>query len=381
MSSSRAPGTAKSVARRLDGGLDEIKDRPGQGFIRVHDRALIHQAFLALSQTVDRAKTILSLLSSPNKAEKVMNPKSRYNPVAVDVSKKTLQVQLEDKGFNVSNDAKGHQKLIDSMKNIQNPLVVFEASGGYERPLKKAMHHANIALCLVNPTRVRAFAISEGIKAKTDPIDAKVIRSFALEKNLKATKAIESEHEQLAALLDRRSQLSDHLTKEKNRLDKSEEWILPFIRKMIHQIEEQINTIELAIRNLIKSQEALSEKNKAIQEIDGIGEITTWSILAYMSEMTTCSRNEAVCLAGLAPFNRDSGSIQKPRHIFGGRSKIRTCLYMAAQMAARYNHVIKPYVEGLRERGKPYKCAIVAAMRKLLLHIRSILKKLEKSLA
>jgi endonuclease III-like uncharacterized protein len=74
-------------------------------------------------------------------------------------------------------------------------------------------------------------------------------------------------------------------------LDKSEEWILPFIRKMIHQIEEQINTIELAIRNLIKSQEALSEKNKAIQEIDGIGEITTWSILAYMSEMTTCSRN------------------------------------------------------------------------------------------
>jgi len=310
-----------------------------------------------------------------------MNPKSKYNPVAVDVSKRTLQIQTEDKSFNVSNDAKGHQKLIDCVKNVQNPLIVFEASGGYERPLKRALHHANIALCLVNPIRVRAFAVSEAIKAKTDPIDAMVIRCFAVEKNLKPTKAVQSEHEQLAALLDRRSQLNDHLTKEKNRLDKSEESILLFIREMIHQIEDQINAVERAIRNLIKSHEALSEKTRAVQEIDGIGEITTWSILAYMSEITRCSRNEAVALAGLAPFNRDSGSMQKPRHIYGGRSKIRTCLYMAAQMAARYNDVIKPYVEGLRERGKPYKCAIVAAMRKLLLHIRSILKKLEKSIA
>ena len=271
--------------------------------------------------------------------------------------------------------------MIDSIKNIQKTLVVFEASGGYERALRKALDHANIALCLVNPTRIRAFAISEGIKAKTDPIDAMVIRRFALEKNLQATKPIQIEHEQLATLLDRRSQLVDHLTKEKNRLDKSEELIIPFIKKMIYLLEDQINSVELAIRSLIKGKKVLWEKSNAIQEIQGVGEITTWSILGYMPEITMRSRNEAVALAGLAPFNRDSGSTQKPRRIFGGRSKIRTCLYMAAQMAARCNHVIKPYVEDLRERGKPYKSAIVAAMRKMLLHIRSILKKVEKSLA
>jgi transposase len=139
--------------------------------------------------------------------------------------------------------------------------------------------------------------------------------------------------------------------------------------------------MESAIRALIKKQNLELAFSKAMKNIDGVGEITAWTILAYMPEMITLSRNETVAMAGLAPFNRDSGQAQKPRRIFGGRAKVRKCLFMAAQSAARFNPVIQQYVQSLRDRGKPYKCAIVAAMRKLLLHIRTILKNTQKSLA
>jgi transposase len=310
-----------------------------------------------------------------------MNPDSNYNPVAVDVSKKTLQVQIDDRQFVVANDDKGHASLLKHLKKINNPIVVFEASGGYEKPLKRFLHQSNITVCLVNPRRVRAFAVSEGIKAKTDPIDTMVLMRFAQEKKLTPTKAPTQQQEELAALLDRRSQLSDHLAMEKSRLDKSHAIILPSIKELIDSLEQQINKMENAIRSLIKKQELELAFSKAMKNIDGVGEITAWTILAYMPEITTLCRNEAVAMAGLAPFNRDSGKTVKPRRICGGRAKIRKCLFMAAQSAARFNPIVKQYVQKLRDRGKPYKCAMVAAMRKLLIHIRTILKITEKSLA
>lgn len=310
-----------------------------------------------------------------------MNPDIKYTPVAVDVGKNALQIQTEKENFGISNDAKGHASFIEKLRAIQKALVVMEASGGYERPLIYALHQAKIKFCLVNPRRVRAFAISEGIKAKTDPIDAMVLRRFACEKNLKPSKAPNREQRELAALLDRRGQLNDHLTKEKNRLDKVESSILPSLKKMIDFINQEINETERMIRQKVKQDPKMNAMSNAMRGIDGVGEITAWTILAYMSEITELSRNESVSMAGVAPFNKDSGLTEKPRHICGGRGKIRKTLFMAAQSAAKCNQVIKPYVQGLRERGKAYRCAMVAAMRKLLLYIRSILKKLEKSLA
>ena len=125
----------------------------------------------------------------------------------------------------------------------------------------------------------------------------------------------------------------------------------------------------------------LSAACKAIISVKGVGEITAWSLLAYLSELVHLKRNEAAALVGVAPFNQDSGKTNKRRSIYGGRAKVRKTLYMAAQSAARCNPVIKAYVLGLRERGKPYKCAIVAAMRKLIIHLQSLLKKSEISLA
>ena len=309
-----------------------------------------------------------------------MNPEYKYTPIAVDVGKQSLQVQTETKNYDTPNNAKGHVSFIKVLKKMNNPLVVLEASGGYERPLIYALHQAKIKLCLVNPSRVRGFAASEGIKAKTDPIDAMVLRRFAMEKKLKPSRVPGSIQIEFAALMDRRNQLNNHLTKEKNRLDKTDASMLPYIKKMIDFINQQINEIEQKIRQKIKKHPEMTAMSDAMKSINGVGEVTVWTIFSYMPEITELSRNEAVSMAGVAPFNKDSSTIKKQRHICGGRAKIRKNLYMAAFSASKCNHVIKPYVDALKNRGKAHKWAMVAAMRKLLIHIRSVLIKLEISL-
>ncbi len=181
--------------------------------------------------------------------------------------------------------------------------------------------------------------------------------------------------------MDRRSQLSGHLAREKNRLHKSSAVIRESIKRMIALIEKEIEGIEEEISTLIAEDETFKNNSERLQSVKGVGEITALTLLAYLGEMTQVNRNQLVALAGLAPFNRDSGKRKAKRAIQGGRAKVRKCLYMAAQSAATHNPVIRDYVTALSERGKPDKCAIVAAMRKLLIHLQSILKYPEKNLA
>ncbi len=299
--------------------------------------------------------------------------------VAIDVSKSTLQVQDERRAFVVSNDAKGHRKLLDHLRTCTNPLVVFEASGGYERDLLRALHEAGMPLTMVNPARVRAFARSEGVRAKTDPIDGKMILAFAKSKALRPMEAPSEALLKLAALLDRRGHLVEQLAREKNRLQNSEIFIHRSIKRMIRILEKEIAAIEEAIEKLLDSDPGLQSRAGIIESVKGVGKVTSWTLLAYLSEIEELDRNRLVALAGIAPFNRDSGKFSGRRSIIGGRAKVRKCLYMAAHTAASCNPVIAAYVQGLRDRGKPYKCAIVAAMRKLLIHIQSLMKKAQLS--
>jgi transposase len=294
--------------------------------------------------------------------------------VAIDVSKSTLQVQDDRRAFAVGNDPNGHRKLLDYLKTCANPLVVFEASGGYERGLLQSLHKAAMPLAMVNPARVRDFARSEGVRAKTDPIDSKMILAFAKSKALRPMEAPSEACIKLGALLDRRSHLVEQLAREKNRLQNSEVFIHRSIKRMIRILEKEIAAIEKAIDQLVGSDPGLKSRSEIIQSVKGVGVITAWTLLAYLSEIEDLNRNRLVALAGIAPFNRDSGKISGRRSIIGGRAKVRKCLYMAAHTAASCNPVISSYVQGLRDRGKPYKCAIVAAMRKLLIHIQSLMK-------
>jgi transposase len=150
---------------------------------------------------------------------------------------------------------------------------------------------------------------------------------------------------------------------------------------MIGVLNKELARIETQIRELIQTDHDLKETSSTLQSVQGIGEVTAWSMLAYLCELGHLKRNQIVALAGLAPFNKDSGARKGKRSIEGGRAKIRKCLYMAAQTAARHNPVIKDYVEGLTARGKPYKCAMVAAMRKLLIHLHVLIKHQQSALA
>ena len=301
---------------------------------------------------------------------------SNIQYIAIDIAKQTLQVQSDLKSLSLNYDEDGLKQLRAFIKQHERPMIIAEATGGYERPLMSMLFKYDITVALINPRLARAFAVSEGIKAKSDPIDANMLLCFAKEKNPRPTEYIGAEREELGALMDRRSQLTEHITKEKNRLDKSPKSICGSIQKMIRILDKELALIEARIAKLIDSNEKMRAQCKLMQTVCGVGPNTAWSILAYLSEITELNRNQLVALAGLAPFNRDSGKYKGKRSIQGGRAKVRATLYMAAQTAAIHNPIIKPYVDRLRnDKGKPYKCAMTAAMRKILVHLQSLLKK------
>jgi len=300
---------------------------------------------------------------------------SEIQYIAIDIAKQTLQVQSDLKSRSLNYDKDGLKKLRTFIKQHQKPMIIAEATGGYERPLMSMLFKYNITVALINPRLARAFALSEGIKAKTDPIDADMLLRFAKEKNPKPTEYIGAQREELIALMDRRAQLTEHIAREKNRMDKKVQAIRGSIQKMIRILEKELALIEGRIIRLIQSNEQMHAQSKAMQQVCGVGPNTAWSILAYLSEITQVNRNQIVALAGLAPFNRDSGKFKGKRRIQGGRAKVRATLYMAATCASQHNAVIKDYYQGLKARGKPSKMALVAVMRKLLIHLQAILKK------
>jgi transposase len=191
---------------------------------------------------------------------------------------------------------------------------------------------------MVNPARIRDFARSEGVRAKTDPIDTKMILAFAKSKALRAMEAPSETSIELAALLDRRGHLVEQLAREKNRLQNSEKFILRSIQRMIKILEKEISALDKAIDELVGSEPGLKSRSEIIQSVQGVGKITAWTLLAYLSEIEHLNRNRLVALAGIAPFNRDSGKFSGKRSIIGGRAKVRRCLYMAAHTAAKLQH-------------------------------------------
>jgi len=310
-----------------------------------------------------------------------MNP----NPVdyiAIDVCKKNLQVHTAQKSFVLANSPVGLSELFEIARGLDNPVVVFEATGGYERLLRTSLRESKVPFHMVDPRRLRGFAASEGIRAKTDLIDAALIFSFARQKQLQPIPPPSQESIRLGELMDRRSHLSEQLAREKNRSQKAAPEIRDLIEEMIVFIEKQITMLDEAIRKLIGTCQRMKELSAAMQSVCGVGEITAWTILAYLPEIGRVGRNQLCALVGVAPFNRDSGNKQGKRFIQAGRAKIRRCLFLAARSAATHNPVIRDYVAHLtQEKGKHYNMALTAAMRKLIIHLQSIVKKTELELA
>lgn len=309
-----------------------------------------------------------------------MNPKNTTY-IAIDISKATLEVRTGQQSQRFENTPRGIAQLMRHAKKQDTPHIVCEATGGYERTLLEALHEAEITLSLLNPAWVRAFAASEGRKAKTDKIDALMLQRYAEQKQPRPTPRPSPEQRELQALMDHRNHLTEQVTRYKNRLQNCPERTRKYMNGELRHTERSLEQIEAEIRKLVASNAAMQRASQTMQGIRGVGEITVWHILAYLSEITQLGRNQITALAGLAPYNRDSGQHSGKRYIGGGREKVRKCLFMAAKTASVHNEHIQRYYQGLMERGKPYKCAIVAVMRKLLLHIKSLLKKDQYELA
>ena len=291
----------------------------------------------------------------------------------VDVSKLHLDVLLKGRPDRFANTIKGVESM---MARIGKVHYVLESTGGYERMAAWKLMDAGVDVSIVNPSRVRYYALSMGQLAKTDPIDAGVIGDFAAAAHPKPSEKPSKDQRLLCALVDRRQQLTEMRTAEISRLETAADpSFLKLVKKHVNWIEKELKMLEQKIAETISSNVPMKEKNQRIQGIKGLGKVCAATLLAHIPEIGTLSRQEIAALAGLAPYNRDSGTTSKRRHIHGGRKRLRACLYMAAVCAIQHNPVMKEfYIRLVEENHRPKKVALTAVMRKLIIAANSAVK-------
>jgi transposase len=300
----------------------------------------------------------------------------------LDIAKASLQLHLQNRLYDLSNTAAGHAQLLKRLATVAGVQVICEATGGYERAVVAALHAASIPVSVVNPTRVRQFARASGELAKTDPIDAAKLTAFGHAFTPEPTPPRTNVQLKLAALVSRRLQLLELKVAEEQRAETCAE---PVLRRLfsawLPQMEKQIAKVEALIEELLASQPSLAAQVQRLDDITGVGRITALTVLAQMPELGQLNRRQAAALAGLAPFNRESGKWTGKRFIRGGRALLRRGLYMAALSASRSNHLLKPFYDRLIAAGKPAKVALTAVMRKLIVLMNHLLKNPNFSLA
>jgi transposase len=254
-------------------------------------------------------------------------------------------------------------------------LIVVEATGGLERPLLQALLEANLPVHLANPKHVRYFALSLGILAKTDPIDAHVIERYAAQLSPRLLQKRSENQAELEALVTRRRQMLHVRTEEKNRLGATtSRSARNSIQAVLKTLEKQIDSLDRQIRKLIESDDDFKDIDSLLRSIPGIGDVASSTLICEMSELGSMDRQQAAALVGVAPFNRDSGRYKGNRVIRGGRSSVRSVLYMAAVCAIRFNPILSDFAGRLQKAGKLPKVIIVAAMRKLVCFINAMLR-------
>lgn len=301
-----------------------------------------------------------------------------FDHLGVDVSKANLDCRLGTTYRQFTNHPKGFALLIGWIKKTEpTPRVICEATGPYHRQLVLALQREGISVCVINPRQVRDYAKSQGLLAKTDKIDALVLADYGNRFQPRVADILTETQVKLEAAVERRDQLIGLITVENNRLQQTHPLaIVSSIKKVLRYLQKQKVDIQTQIQKLVAADPALQRKVSCLTQVIGVGQLTATSLLSSIPELGTLSRQQVAALAGLAPRNRDSGTFKGKRMIGGGRPKARRSLYMSALVASRANPVIKPFCERLRAQGKPFKVALTASMRKLLIHLNSLLKNL-----
>ena len=297
--------------------------------------------------------------------------------IGIDVAKAQLDVAVRptDDRWVVPNDDAGIRQLMSQLTALEPALVVLEATGGLELSIVAALAAEESPVVVVNPRQVRDFAKATGKLAKTDSLDAAVLAHFAEAVRPPVRPLRGAETQDLNSLTARRHQVMTMLVSEKNRLSAATTVaVRPRIEAHIAWLQRELDDLDKSLRETLRQSPVWREKDDLLRTVPGVGEQLSLTLLAYLPELGTLDRRQVAALVGVAPFNRDSGTLQGRRTVWGGRARIRAVLYMGALVASRYNLVIRDFYQRLVAAGKPKKLALTACMRKLLVILNSMLK-------
>ncbi|MDO8531659.1 MAG: IS110 family transposase [Dehalococcoidia bacterium] len=296
--------------------------------------------------------------------------------VGVDVAKAHLDVAVTptEAQWRATNDGAGIAQVVTRLQELQPALVVLEATGGLELPLVAALAAAAVPLTVVNPRQVRDFAKAMGRLAKTDRLDAQTLALFAERVRPTPRPLPDAEAQALGALLARRRQVVEMRTAEKNRLGSALPRVKPGVQDHINWLEQELTKLDDELGRTLRQSPLWREKEDLLRSVPGVGPVLTMTLLAELPELGTLDRRQIAALAGVAPLNRDSGTLRGKRTTWGGRASVRAALYMATLVASRYNLLIRSFYQRLCAAGKPKKVALTACMHKLLTILNAMLK-------
>ena len=297
--------------------------------------------------------------------------------VGIDVSKDRLDVAVRPSGevFAVARDADGIDGLIARIAPLCPTAVAVEATGGYETVVAASLAAAGLAVVVVNPAQVRGFARALGQRAKTDPIDARIIAHFVEATKPEIRPLADAETRMLADLVARRRQIVQMIVAERQRQRRlPDKRLQKSIARLLAALQKELSSLETDIDDAVRGSPAWRDKEDLLASVPGIGKIIARTLLAELPELGALDRRKIAALVGLAPWTRQSGQWKGKSFIGGGRANVRRVLFMGAMVAARFNPQLKLFRDKLVAAGKPKLVAIIALARKLLTILNAILR-------
>jgi len=296
--------------------------------------------------------------------------------VGIDVSKDHLDVAVRPSGeqFAVPRTSAGLDELVARVKVLKPNVIVIEATGGFETVVVAALAAAGLPVAVGNPAQIRAFARAIGQRAKTDPIDARVIAHFGEATGVTPRPLPDQATQQLADLVARRRQIVEMIGAERQREKLANSRIKKSIGRLVKALERELSSVEADIDSAVRSSPAWREKEDLLSSVPSVGPVISRTLIAELPELGSLGRKQIAALVGLAPFTRQSGQWRGKSFIGGGRASVRTALFMGAVVARRYNPVLKAFFDRLVAAGKPKKVAIIAVARKLLTILNAIVR-------
>jgi transposase len=296
--------------------------------------------------------------------------------IGIDVARDSLEVAVRPTGeqWRVTNTPAGISDLLERVRALRPTLIVLEATGGLEVPLLGALGSAGLPVVAINPRQVRDFAKATGKLAKTDAIDAQVLAHFADAVRPAVRPLPDAATQAFSALVARRRQLVEMLTAEENRRSSASASVREDIEEHITWLRKRLSGLDQELSQAVRTSPLWRAQEQLLRSVPGVGPIVSWTLLANLPELGTLGRKQIGALVGLAPLNRDSGTLRGKRAVWGGRGAVRAALYMAALVGTRRNPVLRALYTRLLAAGKAKKLALTACMHKLLTLLNALLK-------